>query len=129
VSPDRAQQDRVGRAASGERFLGKRCSGRVNRAAPEEIFRKLKAVAELCGAVLQDAHGDPHDFRANPVTRQKHNLLGLGSHGVLGCRRGVPRRFGCFGRRESLPVPDESISCFSGLGQLAWAEPLAAAEV
>jgi hypothetical protein len=37
-------------------------------------------VSEFRGTVLQHAHGQPHNFRADAVTRQKNNSFGLACH-------------------------------------------------
>jgi hypothetical protein len=47
-------------------------------------------VSKLGGAILEDAHGHPDDFRANAIARQQDNLLFLTGHNFATGRASKP---------------------------------------
>jgi HTH-like domain len=77
---NRAEQNRVSRLTSRQRFRRKWCSGQIDSAPAEGEFNKVKIVSKLGGAVLEDAHSHAYDFRANAIARQQNNLLLLTGH-------------------------------------------------
>ena len=81
-----SEKNGVGGAASRERLGRQRFARRVDGAPAEREFGEVEIVAEFRGAFLQDAHRDPHDFRADAVARQKNNFLLVG-HGFIVARR------------------------------------------
>src|SRR5580700_950528 len=82
-SPNSSEKNGVGSPASLERFRGEWLARRVDGAAAERELGESKVAPEFRGAILQHAHGGPHDFRPDAVARQKHNFLWNG-HGDLG---------------------------------------------
>ena len=71
----RAEKNRVGFAASIQRFVGQRIARLIDRRAANRHLHHVKLVLKFPRAFLQHARRRARHFRPDSIARQKHNFL------------------------------------------------------
>ena len=78
---DRAEQDRVGRAAGGEVLVADRDAVGVDGGAADDVLGPVDVEAEPAARRVDDAPGGGHDLRPDAVARDRRDAVGRATPG------------------------------------------------